>query len=125
MGSQYLHFGGFGTHTSPNANCHNLGRRVLDNLLHHEITKEFSQMNKVKEKLGRAYLVSGVAATTVLLPIVSHADDGVTMPELDFGGSKFVIYMGIAIAFAVTAGLANLGLASIISVMRKARGAVR
>jgi len=83
-------------------------------------------MNGIKEKLGRVYLVSGVMATSVLLPVLSHADTGdVTMPDISFDGSKFAIYMGVAIAFAVSAGLANLGLASVISVMRKSRGAVR
>lgn len=78
----------------------------------------------VSEKMGRLYLTGGVAATTMLFPLVSHAAD-VPAPTLDLSGSGFATNLAIVLAFAVTAGLGLLGLSSTISLLRKSRGAVR
>lgn len=80
----------------------------------------------VVEKRGKVWLVPAVAISSMLLSANALAADGdITYPTIDFSAIPFGVWIAAVMAFVLMAGMAFIGLAALISVMRKSRGAVR
>ncbi|NAS10259.1 hypothetical protein [Acinetobacter haemolyticus] len=57
--------------------------------------------------------------------VTSPAMANTEYPTIDFSSIPFGVWIAAVMAFALMCGMAYIGLSAMISVMRKARGAVR
>lgn len=64
-------------------------------------------------------------ALSALVTSPAFANEAPQYPAIDFSAIPFGVWIAAVMAFALMCGMAYIGLSAMISVMRKARGAVR
>ncbi len=80
----------------------------------------------IVQKRGRVFLVPTAAISSLFVSASALAAEGdVVYPTLSFADIPFGVWVAATMAFALMAGMAFIGLAALMSVLKKSRGAVR